>query len=111
MFQFESQGAVDVVTPEIALNHENIERFSEAFAAKSFSGQPMVVIDMRHVPLVDSAAMESLLEIQRQLRDSAGSLKLAGLTQLCQDIFKITGLSDRFEIYSDAKSAVGSFVR
>lgn len=111
MFQFESQGAVDVVTPEVALNHENAERFTDAFAKKTFAGQPMVVIDMRHVPLLDSAALEALLSIQRQLLASAGSLKLSALTPLCQDIFKITGLSDRFETYADTKSAVGSFLR
>lgn len=111
MLQFESQGAVEVLSPETALNHENIEKLTEAFEAKTFSGQPMVVIDMSRVALVDSAALEALLELQKNIRESAGSLKLSGLPQLVEDIFRITGLAERFETYSNTKSAVGSFVK
>lgn len=111
MFEFESQGAVEVVTPQVALNHENVEQLSAAFNDKSFAGQPMVVLDLSHVPLVDSAGLELLIDIQQQLRDSAGFLKLAGLTQLCADIFRVTGLTERFETYDDTKAAVRSFVR
>ena len=38
-------------------------------------------------------------------------MKMAGLTQLCKDIFRVTGLADRFETFADTKAAVGSFVR
>ncbi len=111
MFQFESQGAVDLLAPQIALNHENAEQFIIAVAERSYSGQPMVVIDMSSVPLVDSAGLEALLDIQQRFRESAGSLKLAGLTQLCEDVLRVTGLSQRFETYADTNSAVRSFVR
>lgn len=111
MLKFETQGAVEVITPEAALNHETAGKLSEAFAEKTYSGQPMVVIDMSNVPLVDSAALETLLDIKQQLHESAGSVKLAGLTQLCEDVFRITGLMERFDIYADTKAAVGSFVR
>lgn len=111
MLQFESQGAVEVLSPETALNHENIEKLAEAFESKTFSGQPMVVIDMSRVALVDSAALESLLDIQKMLRQSAGTVKLSGLTQLVEDVFRITGLAERFETYANTKEAVGSFVK
>ncbi len=111
MFQFESQGAVEVLSPETALNHENIDKLTAAFEGKSFSGQPMVVLDMSRVALVDSAVLEALLDIQKQLRESAGSLKLSGLTQLVEDVFRITGLAERFETYPNIKAAVGSFVK
>ncbi len=111
MFSFESQGAVELIAPEVALDHENAEQLYSAIAERLFAGQPMVVIDMSKVPLIDSAALETLLDIQQKLRESAGSLKLAGLSQLCEDVFRITGLAERFETFADTKSAVGSFVR
>jgi len=111
MFQFESQGAVDLITPAAALNHENAEQLLTAIAEKSFAGQPMIVLDMSNVPLIDSAGLETLLDIQQKLRESAGSIKLAGLTQLCEDIFRITGLAERFETFDETKAAIGSFVR
>ena len=111
MFQFKSQGAVELLVPEVALNHENAEHLYRAIAERVFAGQPMVVLDMSNVPLIDSAGLETLLDIQKTLRESAGSLKLAGLSLLCQDVFRVTGLAEHFETYADAKAAVGSFVR
>ncbi len=111
MFQFESQGAVELLAPEVALNHENAEQLYRAITERVFAGQPMVVLDMSKVPLVDSAGLETLLNIQQTLRESAGLLKLAGLSQLCQDIFRVTGLAERFETFAETKAAVGSFVR
>ena len=111
MFQFESQGAVELLAPEVALNHENAEHLYRAIAERVFAGQPMVVLDMSNVPLVDSAGLEMLLDIQQTLRESAGVLKLSGLSQLCQDIFRVTGLAERFETFSDTKAAIRSFAR
>ena len=111
MFKFESQGAVEVIAPEASLDLDNADKLVEAIAKKTFAGQPMVVLDMSNVPLVDSAALEALLDIQKMLRESSGTLKLAGLSQLCTDVFKMTGLVERFETFKDAKTAVGSFVR
>jgi len=111
MLLFESQGAVEVLALEDALTHENVQQLLSAIADKSFAGQPMIVLDMSNVPLVDSAGLEALLDIQQTLREAAGSMKLAGLTQLCADVLRVTGLADHFETYADAKAAVGSFVR
>jgi anti-anti-sigma factor len=111
MFQFEAQGAVELLAPDVALTHENVEQLSGVFAEKQFAGQPMVVLDMSKVPLLDSAGLETLLDIQHQLRASAGALKLAGLTPLCADVFRVTGLEQRFDLYDDSKAAVRSFVR
>ncbi len=111
MFQIESQGAVDVIAPQVALNHENAVHLLNAITEKSFVGQPMVVIDMTNVPLIDSAGLECLLDVQTHLRQSSGSLKFASLSQLCEDVFRVTGLADRFETYADTKTAAGSFVR
>jgi len=111
MLQIESQGAVEVITPQLALNLEHVGQLQDAIAERSVAGQPMVVLDMSQVPLIDSAGLETLLDIQQTLRQSCGTLKLSGLTQLCQDILRVTGLSEQFETYDDTSSAVGSFVR
>ena len=111
MISVEPQGAVDVVRPNGPLNHENAEQLAETIRSGLSSGQPMVVMDMTDVPLVDSAGLEALLEIQQHLRESAGVLKIASLTQLCEDVFRVTGLAKRFETYQDVNSAVRSFVK
>ncbi len=111
MFPIESQGAVDIVAPATTINHENATKFFEAIAQRPTKGQPMLVIDLSGVPLIDSAGLEALLDIQQSLYESGGTVKLAAPSQLCQDIFRVTGIAERFETYSDAKAAVRSFVR
>ena len=67
MFRCETQGAVEVVTPEVAINHENAPKLREAVLEKALTGQPMVVLNMCHVPLVDSVGLETLLDLQEEL--------------------------------------------
>jgi len=111
MFPVESQGAVDVVKLTVTLNHENVEQLSETIETRLGEGQPMVVLDMSGVPLIDSAALESLLDIQQTMRSKGGAVKLAGLSQLCGDILRATDVAKHFDTYSDVKEAVRSFVR
>jgi len=64
MLQIESQGAVEVITPKVSLSEDNLEPLREAIAGRLKLGQPMVVIDMTQVPLIDSAGLETLLDVQ-----------------------------------------------
>lgn len=111
MFTTETQGAVDLIVTDVPLNHESVQQLHETVAGLPAEGQPMVVLDMSQVPLVDGAGLESLLDVQDRLRASGGEIKLAGLSPLCEDILRVTGVGQRFELYPNAKAAVGSFVR
>ncbi len=111
MFNVESQGAVDVIKPMAPLNHENVNEFAETLESGLSTGQPMVVFDLSNVPLVDSAGLESLLDFQDALQDRGGIVKLAAAPQLCQEIFRVTGIQQHFETYDEVKAAVGSFVQ
>ncbi|MCA9230674.1 MAG: STAS domain-containing protein [Planctomycetales bacterium] len=111
MFTVESQGAVDVVKPMAPLNHENAASFLETIQHRLSKGQPMVVLDMSEVPLVDSAGLDSLLDVQQAIQLRGGTIKLAAIPQLCCEILRITGVDQRFETFLDIKSAVGSYVQ
>ena len=111
MFSVESQGAVDVIKPFVSLDLENVQEFSETIEAGLSTGQPMVVFDMSDVPLIDSAGLESLLDVQDSLQDRGGELKLAAATQLCKEILRVTSIDQHFDSYDEVKAAVGSFVQ
>lgn len=111
MINFKSQGAVDVIKPMEPLNHENATDFAETIEARLSKGLPMVVLDMSEVALIDSAGLNSLLDVQEALQAQGGIMKLAAVPQLCQEILRITGVEQRFEIHFDTKKAVGSFVQ
>ena len=111
MFRLESQGAVDVMTTNVPLNHENAADFVKLIDEGHTDGKPMLVFDMSEVPLLDSAGLEALLDSQELLQARGGELKLATLSPLCAEILRITGVDESFETHQNVKAAVGSFVQ
>ena len=111
MINVEPQGAVDVVRLSGPLNHENAGQLVETVQAELADGQPMIVLDMNDVPLVDSAGLDALMDIHDWTLLKGGGVKLASLTPLCGDVLRVTGLAGLFQIYKDVKVAVGSFVQ
>ena len=111
MFSVESQGAIDVMTPLAPISQENVSELLETVEKGLSAGQPMLVLNMNDVPLVDSAGLEAMLDIQDSLQRRGGTVKWAAVSQLCQEILRITGVAEHFETYQDVKSAVGSYVK
>ncbi len=74
-------------------------------------GQPHVVLDLGQVPLIDSAGLEMLLDVQEEFQRRGGAMKLAAGQGLCREILGVTGVGAQFELYSEVTSAVGSFVQ
>jgi len=111
MFEHANQGAVDVIHPDVPLHQEYTGHLGEFLEESLHRGQPRVVLDMKDVPLVDSAGLELLIEVQENYQQRGGALKLAAPSPLCREIFEATGVARRFEVYADVTSAVGSFVQ
>jgi len=111
MHMMERQGAVEVVAPHGPLNHETAGGLRDTFVKLYDEGLPMVVINMSHVALVDSVGLETILDLNDELHQRGGALKLAGLSPLCQDILRVTGVAEHLEIYADVNAAVRSFVQ
>lgn len=111
MFERVTQGAVDVIKGDLPLNADHVEDLASLLQQSLLSGQPYVVLDLEKVPLIDSAGLELLLRFQEEFQQSGGALKLAAPNRLCDEIFSITGIAESFELFPEALSAVGSFVR
>jgi anti-anti-sigma factor len=111
VFQLKKQGAVDVLHSSAALTRDSAEQLSEALQECLAHGPPRAVLDIRQTPLIDSAGLEQLLDFQEAFEERGGALKLAAPNALCRDILAVTGVASRFEVYSDVKAAVGSFVQ
>ncbi|HUT91101.1 MAG TPA: STAS domain-containing protein [Thermoguttaceae bacterium] len=111
MFERVTQGAVDVIRGDAPLNAEHAEEVSLLLAGCLSSGRPYVVLDFDKVPLIDSAGLELVLDFQEKLQQLGGALKLASVNSLPSDILSATGIREGFEIFPEALSAVGSFVR
>ncbi len=111
MFAVRSQGAVEMIVPTVPLKSENVEELMETVHHCLADGLPMLVLNMHDVALMDSAGLESLLDIRDLVQKRGGTVKLASLTPLCQDILRVSGVGRNFEVFVDEKSAVRSFVQ
>jgi anti-anti-sigma factor len=109
MFPVEKQGAVSVVRPQAPLAGDLCESFTKAALGSLGAGRPMLVVDLHSVPLIDSAGLQSLIDLRDRLEARGGAVKLAAVNSLCADILRVTGVGDRFELHPQVKSAVGSF--
>lgn len=111
MLQRHRQGTVDVIRCTEAMIEEHLAEISALIDECLQSGQPRAVLDLELVPLVDSQGLERLLDAQERFGRRGGRLKLAAPNELCKEILACTGVADQIEVFSDVKTAIGSFVQ
>jgi anti-sigma B factor antagonist len=110
-FERARQGAVDLIRGDDPLTADCVNGVSRLLEECLLAGQPRAVLDLARVALIDSAALEMLLNYQESFKQRGGALKLAAPTPLCRDILMATGVDRHFEIFGEAVSAVGSFAQ
>lgn len=111
MFECTKQGSVAVISGDDPLSLEYLARVHQLVDQCLQSGQPKLVINLRNVPLIDSAGLELLWDTRDQCMRRGGMMEIAAPNALCRDIITCTPLSDQFVIFDDVLSAVGSFAQ
>jgi anti-anti-sigma factor len=109
MAPVEMQGAVGVIRPRGPIDAGHCPALLDAVMEGFGTGRPMLVVDLHDVPLIDSAGLETLIEIRERIEAKGGAVKLASVNGLCTDILRVTGVSEQFEQFAQARQAVGSF--
>ena len=69
-----------------------------------------LVLDLSSVPFVDSAGLETLLDLTEELSQSGQALKLCGVTDVVREALSLTDISSMFEHFDDVNSGVRSFL-
>jgi anti-anti-sigma factor len=109
MFSHSRQGAIDVVGGNDPLNIDSCDQFRSAAESCFGHGPPRIIFDLSGIPYIDSAGLETLLDLRDRCQESSGVCKLAGPNHLCCDILCSTGMSLEFEIVDDVVQGAGSF--
>jgi anti-anti-sigma factor len=71
--------------------------------------RPNVIFDMDGTEIIDSRGLEALLNVQDNLRDSAGELKIATTNATNRKILEMTRLDQQLEVFESVVEAVKSF--
>lgn len=111
MFERTRQGTVNIVggpDPISASTAEELTRLLDECVQK---GQPRIVMNLESVPLIDSEGLELLLKTGERCEERCGIMHLAAPNSLCQDILRVTGVDQNFDLFDDVTEAVRSFAR
>lgn len=100
---------VAVVTVKGELTNETVEQFAQESERCIEKGKFNILVDCSDVSHIDSAGLETLLDLQDKCEEELGAVKLSGLVPVCQKILELTRLARRFEAFDDLESGVKSF--
>lgn len=76
--------------------------------AAQVAEHPQIVLDLKGVTFVDSAALATLVQGMKQCRERNGDLVLTNLAQPVRIIFELTRLDRAFGIYDSVPVAVSA---
>jgi anti-anti-sigma factor len=98
-----------VFTPREAIVQGECDELRAFIADKALSGSSAhAVIDLGEVPFIDSAGLELLCDLKSACAKGGGQFMLACVTDICQEIFRLTDLSSRFDVFDSVEEGVKS---
>ena len=100
-------GNSTILTPSGSLTFDTCSETRTALDEACGTHAPAIVLDCNAVAVLDSEALELLVEWHDKLSAVGGSLKLVNLNEVCSDILVATRLIHVFVVYDDMQKAVG----
>ena len=100
-------GDVVVVHAPDELNEDVSREFHQFLTTMD---RDRVIVDLDGAESLDSAGLETLLDIQDELRAMHGDLKVIASNSVNRKIFEVTRLDERIEVFDTVIDAVKSFV-
>lgn len=104
------QGAVVVLKPDGALVEQECASFKGRLSEAIGASLGRFVVDLSAVPFVDSRGLETLVEVTEELGKSGQALRLCGVNKTIREVLDLTELTNLFEHFEDANTAVRSFL-
>ena len=106
----QTTGAVRVLKPRGPLVGTDADQFKSKASETAAASLGRLVIDASAIAYVDSRGLEVIADLSEELTQSGMSLKLCGTNETVREVLELTELAGVVEHYSDAHSAVRSFL-
>ena len=97
-----------VLSLKESLKFENCEEYGEIFTQIIRQNSGSLILDFKSVAVMDSMALELLVETHDSLRRQGRLLKIAAMNAVCKDILMVTRLINQFHVYEDVAEAARS---
>jgi anti-anti-sigma factor len=95
-----------ILTISDSLTYKNREEVEKIFKDSLKHQKSEIILDFSKISFLDSEGLELLLQMNNELKQRGGCLKLVHLDSLCLDILKATQLINVFRIYTDVQKAI-----
>ncbi|MBP7459663.1 MAG: STAS domain-containing protein [Candidatus Delongbacteria bacterium] len=104
-------GNVVIVEVHEDINFENTREL-KTYVRQMIDKEQSVnfIINLKPVSFIDSSGLGTLVSLLALLRKVNGQMKLVGINQTMDELFKLTRLDAFFEIYSNTQDALDSFL-
>ncbi len=109
MFDIEKNGVVSILRSSQTINIENLDHCRRVAESVATGSSPRIVLDLSHVPLIDSAGLEWILDFRDMCIGRGGNLVLSNPSTLCRDILSVTIVGQECMVFNDLLSAIGSY--
>jgi len=87
---------------------DGAQRLREKLGSLFFDGQSKVLVNLGHVPHIDSSGLGELVRCSLIARKANATLKLFGVTPRVVELLTITRLVTEFDTYETEQEAVAS---
>lgn len=105
---YHDYGPVSVLTLSGEYTAEDADVFRRTCTDRRNTGARDIVLDCEHLEFVDSAGLESWLELQETLGNNGGQFRLVNLDDTVRKILELTRLDLAFEAHGSIENAVRS---
>ena len=85
---------------------DGVPQFRQVIEEHIYSGGNWIIIDLTHVPLMDSSALGTVIAAFLKLRENDRKLVLLNAQKSILDVLAITKLNSLFKVYNDMQSAL-----
>jgi anti-anti-sigma factor len=96
----------DVVVLKLSGDFTQRADIAAAFWSYLQNGSSKFIVDFRYVSSINSAAFCALIECQRLVESSGGSVRICNLDSQLKKDFKAYGMEGFFSIFHDQESAL-----
>lgn len=98
-----------LIEPGRQLTAANAQELMGAVQSVPRGAAPVIVVNMEHVGVVDSAGIGSMVKAQKHVQAVGGTLCLAGLQPQIHRMFQMMNLHHVFEIFETVELARKQF--
>ena len=102
-------GTITVFLPEGRIDTQAAAEMDEALQSAVSAGSHNLVVDMSEVEFISSVGLRALAAVLGRCREEGGDMKIAGLNERVNRVFRIIGFDDLMSLHDTPEAAISEF--